>query len=292
MQSKIHKITKLSKDISEIIIYSETGANNFQPGQFFRLQNLSNNQNENIEPVAVTAFEVNHEQKLLSFVIQNVGKSSHLACNFKESDNIILMGPTGSPTKILSDKNILLIGGGIGNALLIPVAKALKENNCDISFVSGYTKHSDLIYAEKIEEFADNVLRSFLYDLDNSGTIIDALGGAKANGLLENIDHIYCNGSNDMMQAIMDHKKSLFPDIEFHEGIVLNHEITGDKIFLIHGHQVDFKNYKIWRLSNILDRKSTRLNSSHITISYAVFCLKKKINPVFCKTDRIRIMTT
>src|SRR5437667_3689592 len=26
----------------------------------------------------------------------------------------------------------------------------------------------------------------------------------------------------------------------------------------------------------ILDRKSTRLNSSHITISYAVFCLKKK----------------
>src|SRR5437773_6907882 len=26
------------------------------------------------------------------------------------------------------------------------------------------------------------------------------------------------------------------------------------------------------------DRKSTRLNSSHITISYAVFCLKKKIN--------------
>src|SRR5690606_40661074 len=27
-----------------------------------------------------------------------------------------------------------------------------------------------------------------------------------------------------------------------------------------------------------LDRKSTRLNSSHVTISYAVFCLKKKIN--------------
>src|SRR2546426_4433423 len=27
-----------------------------------------------------------------------------------------------------------------------------------------------------------------------------------------------------------------------------------------------------------LDRKSTRLNSSHLVISYAVFCLKKKIN--------------
>src|SRR5690625_6704373 len=29
---------------------------------------------------------------------------------------------------------------------------------------------------------------------------------------------------------------------------------------------------------NKLDRKSTRLNSSHVAISYAVFCLKKKIS--------------
>src|SRR5699024_11787307 len=32
------------------------------------------------------------------------------------------------------------------------------------------------------------------------------------------------------------------------------------------------------------DRKSTRLNSSHVSISYAVFCLKKKKN-----NDKIRI---
>src|SRR5207248_10770203 len=30
------------------------------------------------------------------------------------------------------------------------------------------------------------------------------------------------------------------------------------------------------------DRKSTRLNSSHRTISYAVFCLKKKTNQIIC----------
>src|SRR5207249_5627935 len=30
--------------------------------------------------------------------------------------------------------------------------------------------------------------------------------------------------------------------------------------------------------SHRLDRKSTRLNSSHVSISYAVFCLKKKKN--------------
>src|SRR5690349_24238118 len=35
------------------------------------------------------------------------------------------------------------------------------------------------------------------------------------------------------------------------------------------------------------DRKSTRLNSSHVEISYAVFCLKKKKNQIFIFNDRI-----
>src|SRR5688500_19628751 len=38
--------------------------------------------------------------------------------------------------------------------------------------------------------------------------------------------------------------------------------------------------------ADIIDRKSTRLNSSHLVISYAVFCLKKK------KKNKIIIMTT
>src|SRR5690349_23486832 len=34
------------------------------------------------------------------------------------------------------------------------------------------------------------------------------------------------------------------------------------------------------------DRKSTRLNSSHVEISYAVFCLKKKINAIAINISR------
>src|SRR5256885_9973071 len=51
-----------------------------------------------------------------------------------------------------------------------------------------------------------------------------------------------------------------------------------------------------WRLKEALeDRKSTRLNSSHLVISYAVFCLKKKITitpammSVSCRTMRFNI---
>src|SRR5690625_5944767 len=40
----------------------------------------------------------------------------------------------------------------------------------------------------------------------------------------------------------------------------------------------DWPNAQIWLhvIAHLIDRKSTRLNSSHVATSYAVFCLKKK----------------
>src|SRR2546430_5518724 len=56
----------------------------------------------------------------------------------------------------------------------------------------------------------------------------------------------------------------------------LQGEIAGFR----HGKTVDV--VIAWRLTHgydlVIDRKSTRLNSSHSQISYAVFCLKKKTN--------------
>jgi len=47
---------------------------------------------------------------------------------------------------------------------------------------------------------------------------------------------------------------SLFKDMKAHEGLVLRHKITGDKIFLIHGHQVDCLNDRLWKLARFLVR--------------------------------------
>src|SRR5438034_8819650 len=49
---------------------------------------------------------------------------------------------------------------------------------------------------------------------------------------------------------------------------------------------IDFR--LVGNIPPVTDRKSTRLNSSHTVISYAVFCLKKKINiyHIICNTLR------
>src|SRR5690625_6803276 len=46
-------------------------------------------------------------------------------------------------------------------------------------------------------------------------------------------------------------------------------------------------NCRSFHVDSSLDRKSTRLNSSHVAISYAVFCLKKKRQDI-CQKETIR----
>src|SRR5258707_8389426 len=53
---------------------------------------------------------------------------------------------------------------------------------------------------------------------------------------------------------------------KLNEGPVLEKSVTGMRSFVAEPMQH----------GRLLDRKSTRLNSSHANISYAVFCLKKK----------------
>lgn len=46
----------------------------------------------------------------------------------------------------------------------------------------------------------------------------------------------------------------LFPNIKVHEGLVLKHSDTNNKVFLVHGHQVDYLNNELWKLSRFLVR--------------------------------------
>ncbi len=46
----------------------------------------------------------------------------------------------------------------------------------------------------------------------------------------------------------------LFKDINYHEGIILKHRSTGQKLFLTHGHQADWWNYTFWKWSRLLVR--------------------------------------
>ena len=222
-KSLVHKVNILSDDIVEVIVYSPLCVKNFRPGQFFRLQNHSDDLQNTIKPLAITGAYIDKKANLISLIILEVGSSSGLCRNFKEGEEIVLMGPTGEPTKIVKDKKVVLIGGGLGNAVLLPIAEALKENNCYVTYFAGYRIPANRFYPERIEKNADCVIWSCDQeqitvlregDLSIKGNIIDAILYAKESGLLAGTEHVICIGSDAMMRAVSDRKQDIFGNVE------------------------------------------------------------------------------
>jgi NAD(P)H-flavin reductase len=70
------------------------------------------------------------------------------------------MGPTGSPTEIPSGQNVMLLGGGLGNAVLFSIAKGLREQGNRVVYFAGYKHGEDLFKREEIEAATDQVIWS------------------------------------------------------------------------------------------------------------------------------------
>jgi NAD(P)H-flavin reductase len=70
------------------------------------------------------------------------------------------MGPTGTPTEIPRNEPVVLVGGGLGNAVLFSIARALKQNGCQVLYFAGYKKPDDVFKQDEIEAATDQVIWS------------------------------------------------------------------------------------------------------------------------------------
>ena len=55
-----------------------------------------------------------------------MGSSSRLCSLWKPGDPLVVMGVTGEATHIVRDKTVMLVGGGLGNAVQFSIGKALR----------------------------------------------------------------------------------------------------------------------------------------------------------------------
>jgi NAD(P)H-flavin reductase len=68
------------------------------------------------------------------------------------------MGPTGSPTEIPGDETVILVGGGLGNAVLFSIGAALRAAGSRVLYFAGYKKLADRYKVPEIEAAADEVV--------------------------------------------------------------------------------------------------------------------------------------
>ncbi len=113
-----------------------------------------------MEGIALTGAWVDKEQGLLSLIALELGVSSRLVAYLKKGEPVVVMGPTGAPTEIPERQNVLLLGGGLGNAVLFSIAKAMREAGNRVIYFAGYKKGEDLFKREEIEAATDQVIWS------------------------------------------------------------------------------------------------------------------------------------
>ena len=226
----VEKVIRLTPSIIEVVIRAPFAVEKFRPGQFYRLQNYEtsarhlNGKVLTMEGLAMTGSLTDIEKGLLSVIVLEMGVSSRLAAFLKKGERIVVMGPTGAPTVIPKDENVLLAGGGLGNAVLFSIADALKKNGNKVIYFAGYKNSSDVYKMDEVESGTDQVIWSNdsgeridprrKQDLTFTGNIIQSMiaydNGELGEKLidLKDIDRIIAIGSDRMMKAVKEARYS------------------------------------------------------------------------------------
>ena len=87
-----------------------------------------------------------------------MGGSSDLCALLKPGEPVILMGPTGTPTETPAGETVLLAGGGLGNAVLFSIGRALRAAGSQVLYFAGYKSLQDRYKVAEIEAAADVVV--------------------------------------------------------------------------------------------------------------------------------------
>jgi len=163
-RAKVVRVERLTPTIVEVVVEARAAAANFEPGQFYRLQNYEARSKKvdgtllTMEGLALTGAWVDKEKGLLSLIALEMGGSSDLCALLEPGEPVIVMGPTGTPTEIEPDETVVLAGGGLGNAVLFSIGQAFRRAGSKVLYFAGYKRVIDRYKVEEIEAAADVVV--------------------------------------------------------------------------------------------------------------------------------------
>ncbi len=136
----------LNPTVTQMEILAPFVAKKALPGQFIILR-----VDEDGERIPLTIAGYDRTQGTVTIIFQIVGASTE-RLNHKNAGEYIpdFVGPLGKPTHTEGLKKVCVVGGGVGCAIALPVAKALHEQGAEVTSIIGF-RNKDLVILE--EEF-------------------------------------------------------------------------------------------------------------------------------------------
>jgi ferredoxin--NADP+ reductase len=155
MSHKILSKKQLSEDVFTAEIEAPLVARARRPGQFV----IISLNNEYGERIPLTIADADPARGTIRLIWQRVGKTTAELSDLNAGDEIAnVAGPLGNPTHIEKFGIVVCVGGGIGNAPLLPIAKALKDKGNTIISIIGARNKKLLILEEEFAAISDELI--------------------------------------------------------------------------------------------------------------------------------------
>ena len=158
---KILKKKPLNPTVTLMEIEAPFVAAKAEPGQFIILR--VDDRGERI-PLTVAGYD--RERGTVTIIFQIVGATTELLNHKEEGDYLAdFVGPLGKKTELDGLKKVCIVGGGVGCAIALPIARKLHEMGCQVTSVIGF-RTKDLLILE--DEF--RAVSQSLYVMTDDGS--------------------------------------------------------------------------------------------------------------------------
>ncbi|MBQ7831065.1 MAG: sulfide/dihydroorotate dehydrogenase-like FAD/NAD-binding protein [Clostridia bacterium] len=142
----------LNPTVTQMEIYAPFVAKKALPGQFIILRAA-----EDGERIPLTVAGYDREKGTVTIIFQIVGATTELL-NHKNVGEYIpdFVGPLGRPTHTEGLKKVCVVGGGVGCAIALPVARALFEQGTKVTSIIGFRNKELVILEEEFKACSNN----------------------------------------------------------------------------------------------------------------------------------------
>ena len=151
---KIVKKRELNPTVTLMDIDAPLVAKKAEPGQFIILRVDGEG-----ERIPLTVAGVDTELGAVKIIYQIVGSTTEKLSHLNEGDSLQdFVGPLGEPTHLDGLKKVLVVGGGVGCAIALPIAEALHGMGAHVASVIGFRNRDLLILEDEFKACSDNLV--------------------------------------------------------------------------------------------------------------------------------------
>ena len=201
----MHKIVakaRLSPNVTRLDVEAPRIAQIRQPGQFVIVH-----RGEGAERIPLTIADGDAAAGTIALVIQAVGKSTHDLVALEPGQAIEdIAGPLGKPTELISSGRALCIGGGVGTAVVHPIAQGLHRRGVNVLSVIGGRSKEWVIFEQELRLLGEVTVCTDDGSYGRHGFVTDAAKDLLAQG---GIQVVYAVGPVPMMRAVVKLTKPL-----------------------------------------------------------------------------------